>query len=166
MNAALWLAIAGIVLSAVSLTWQAATFRLTGSIVRAELKHGGVGMGGVLFGSPGTYSQSLLASQGFTQEVIGVEVFNRGRLPVSITGWALQIEGKETFSMTTQQVGPPLPYRLEAGANERWFMPMAMLRPAVATSVETFHRRSPSSIRGLVALGTGGTVKTKQSMKV
>jgi hypothetical protein len=165
MTTALVLAIVGVVLSVASLTWQLATFLLTASRVRAHLRHGGVGRGGISFGPPGTFMGGRLAEQGFSKELIGVEVFNRGRVGVNITSWRIQA-GRESYRPVGDQLGPQLPHRLEPGASASWFAPMETVRRVVATSAEVLDGPNPASVRGFVQLGTGGLVKTKGTMSV
>ena len=165
MSAAFWLAIVGVVLAVASLTWQFATFRLTGSLVRAELVHGCIGPGGATYGEPGKFNVAMMAAQGYVMEVVGIEVFNRGRIGVNVTRWAMH-SGKESFMPVADQQGPDLPHRLEPGVSAQWFMPMDTMHKVVRVNAEVLHRPNPARCWATVQLGTGKTVKAKRMMSV
>jgi len=165
VSAAFWLAIVGLVLSVASLTWQFATFRLTGSLVRAELIHGAMGADGATYGAPGKFNVPMMAAQGYVMEVVGIEVFNRGRIGVNIARWSMH-SGKESFMPVAEQRGPDLPYRLEPGVSAQWFMPMDTLRKMVRINAEVLHRPNPAQCWATVQLGTGKTAKAKRTMRV
>jgi hypothetical protein len=133
--ATLAIAVVGLVLSVISLTWQAATFVMSGSRVRARLRHGAAGGGSVVSGPPGTQSLRVMAEQGFTTEVIGVEVRNVGRLAVQVTDVRAALPSGFQVSEARISMGPDLPYRLEAQSSQTWFLPAQMARAAVTASV-------------------------------
>jgi hypothetical protein len=165
MTGALAVAIVGVALAALSLGWQAATFALTGSRVKAELRHGAGGMTNMVTGLPGAVDLNRMRSQGLTTELIGVEVFNRGRLSVSVTAWRVKM-GKVAVGAVGQAIGPDLPHRLEPGASATWVIPMQPVRAAVATSAEVLHTPNPDKVWVQLDLGTGRQVKAKGAMEV
>jgi Phage integrase family len=105
---------------------------------------------------PRSLNMTRMAEQGFGMEVIGVEVFNRGRIGVNITGWKIQT-GKESYTPVADQIGPHLPHRLEPGASAQWFMPMDAMRKVVRVSAEVLGRSNPAEVWAIVQLGTGNT---------
>lgn len=108
--ATLVIAVFGLVLSVVSPTWQAATFMLSGSRVRAELTFG-YRLGDVVVTQPTGWQQ--VAAQGFTEQVIGIKVRNVGRLAASIDTVEAALPGGTRTTMLESIIGPPLPHRLE-----------------------------------------------------
>lgn len=167
MTGTLFVAILGVVLAALSLGWQAATFALTGSRVRAELRHGAFGAGGSGFhNKPGKLDMAMMASQGMSLEVIGVEVWNSGRLATTVTGFGVRTDKGMMYSPIGDRIGDPMPYRLEPGATAAWFMPMEPVRDAVATSGHVLRHPNPATVRAVIDLGTRRSIKAKGSMSV
>ncbi len=84
------IAVLGVVLTAGSLAWKGATFVLSGSQVHLTLRRGALGyVNGRLARAKGPLDPSesevdTLREQGFTREVVVVEVRDRGRLAVSV----------------------------------------------------------------------------------
>src|SRR5258708_9232705 len=89
--ATLAIAVLSLVLAALSLGWQAATFFLEGGRVRAEFRPGAMGPGGLITlrrGAPFPVEDAqMAASHGFTPPLVAAEVRNVGRLPVPATSW-------------------------------------------------------------------------------
>jgi hypothetical protein len=162
--AALAVAIVGIVLASISLSWQAFVFVLSGSRVRADLHHGARDASGVVSGLPGTQSLQSLAEQGFSVEVIGVEVFNVGRLAIQVTRVSAALANGVSVSALAGTIGPDLPYRLEAQSSASWFLPAEPIRRAVHASATISRGTDPCDVWGKVGLGNGKTVETRQRM--
>src|SRR5919204_5203102 len=80
-----FIAVLSLILAVASLTWQAATFALSGSRLRADLRHGARNATVAVTGVPGSQSLDTLTQQGFTEEVFGVEVRNVGRLAAEVS---------------------------------------------------------------------------------
>lgn len=168
--ATLAIAVLGVLLSALSLGWQAATFVLTGGRVRAELRAGGIDPGGGMVTGPAK-DMSLrqaneLKAQGFTRPVVAVQVRNVGRLPVVITGWSLVTEpGGVGFHPMADSIGPPLDHRLEAGAPAIWAVDGGAAQRLVRVTAEALNV-PPDRIRlrGRVSLGTGRNVDTRETL--
>ena len=115
------IAVVGLALAAASLAWQAATFALTGSRVKAEILHGALGRGGLVTSPPDKWtpnSRAVLASQGFSQEVVAVEVRNVGRMPATVQKVTAYLDNG--VGLVQEQSNKPLPCRLEAGSSEKW----------------------------------------------
>jgi hypothetical protein len=157
------IAVVGLALAATSLAWQAATFALTGSRVRAEILRGGIGRGALVTYPPDKWTETSVAAlvrEGFTNEVVAVEVRNVGRLPVSVQKITAYLANGIGFSPFETQ--PPLPFRLEAGSSERWWIEAAQVRAAIAASKDAGIQRSDrSKVHIAVGLATGKVVKTK-----
>lgn len=160
--ATLIIAVLGLVLSVASLTWQAATFVLSGSRVRAELKHGARNASGVISGPPRSQQLKALAEQGFPEEVIGIKVHNVGRLAASIDSVEAALAGGVKISMLVDIVGPSLPHRLDAQSSASWFLPAAPIRRAVFASAQALKR--PDPCRAWMEVEVAGKVIRSESM--
>jgi hypothetical protein len=146
------IAVVGLALAAASLAWQAATFALTGSRVRADILRGVTGRGVLVTYPPDKWSSSSLsmhAAQGMPNEVVAVEVRNVGRMPASVQKITAYLENG--IGLSPLQTEPPLAYRLEAGSSERWWIDAAEVRAAIAAS-----KLTRSKIHIAVELGTRG----------
>jgi hypothetical protein len=164
-GATLAIAVLSLVLSVASLTWQAATFVLSGSRVRAELKHGARNASTVVTGAPGSQDFLSLAGQGLTDEVIGIEVRNVGRLAASIQSVSAALASGLKVTPVRELVGPTLPHTLEPQSAASWFLPAAPIRDVVAFSSKgRLKQPDPNKVWMEVTLGTGKVVRSKQSM--
>jgi hypothetical protein len=162
-SATLVIAVLGLVLSVVSLTWQGATFVLSGSRFRADLKHGAANAGGVVHGPPGSQPLQSLAAEGFTAEVIGVEVRNVGRLAATVDRVEASLANGLKVNLFSELLGPSLPHRLEPQSSASWFMPAAPIRRTVAVSAHVLKRADPCKVWIEVEI-VGKHVRTRQSM--
>ncbi|MGH3938688.1 MAG: hypothetical protein ACRDTG_08615 [Pseudonocardiaceae bacterium] len=137
-------AVLGVVLSTASLSWQAATFILTGGRVKLALQTGAVhnsGSGMIVSQVTGAWSMSAerLALQGYTRPVVAVQVRNVGRLPVTVTKWSIFESAKGTaFLPLADSIGPSLPYRLDAGVEETWALDAMAAQKLVQTTADVF----------------------------
>jgi len=163
------IAVLGLLLGALSLGWQLASFILTGGRVKAELRPGGVS-GRMIITIPARTvtrdSAKQLMSQGVTQLVVAVQVRNVGRLPVTITSWSLiTVPGGVTAQPVASSIGPALPHRLAAGETETWAMDRGeLLGFLAATATMLTIPVERMRIRAEVGLGTGQTVRAKGSL--
>jgi hypothetical protein len=156
------IAVVGLALAAASLAWQAATFALTGSRVRADVLRGVIGRGVLVTYPPenwGSASAAAHAAQGFTEEVVAVEVRNVGRMAVSVQKITAYLDNG--IGLSPVQTQPPLPFRLEPGSSERWWVEAAQVRAAIIASERTGVGGSQSKVHIAVDLATGKVVKTK-----
>ena len=155
----LGVAIAGFGLALASLGWQAATYVLSGSRVRAEVLLGATDGTTLVTYPPDKLTAATVAmhaQQGITNPVIAVEVRNIGRMAAQVqrvtahlnTGVGLQ---------PLNQPHAPFPHRLEAGSAERWWVDAHAVRSAAAASTP-----EASTLWGSVELGTGKVVKTQR----
>lgn len=151
--ATLVMAVVGLVISVISLTWQVIQHSLTGSRVRAELLLGGLGFGGVVTG-PFDMDRSVLASQGVSEWVVAIQMRNRGRMPVDVGSFEVEFESGGAYNRAGWYVNPNLPYRLEPGSSQSFYVPLADVEKAL----EVMNRGR--MVRGRVGLGDGRTVYT------
>jgi hypothetical protein len=154
----LLIAVAGLTLAAASLAWQAATFALTGSRVKANIERGALGGGGLVTSPPDKWTannSAVMAAQGFSHEVVAVAVRNVGRLPATVQKFSVHLDNGTSFIPI--QTTPPLPYRLDAGGSEKWWVDAADVRALIAAG-----RLARAKVHIEVALGTGKTIKTKR----
>lgn len=155
----------GLILAVVSLTWQDATFILSGRRVRADLKHGARSAGVAVTGVPGSQSLVDLARQGFTEEIFAIEVRNTGRLAGGISRIQIAIANDVQVEVKADLLTLELPFHLEAPHSAMWYVPAIPVRAAVGASVAALKKGSdPTDIWG-EAETVGGWVRTRNSMK-
>lgn len=154
-------AIVGIVLAGASLAWQAASFVLSGSRVRVNLRRGALRRGGPgglarLAGplNPSESDYEMMREQGFTDDVFIVEVRNVGRMAVSVESVSLDTEGGWGFAHPGDPENPALPHRLEPGSKESWHVAIAPLQALVDRD------KKARKVWMTVELGTGKALRT------
>ena len=121
------LSLLGVVLGAVSLTWQAVQFRLTGSVVRVSGRWGLVGDGGAVTQAFDRFSpeqMGVVTSQMRGEFVLAVTARNVGRLAVTVTGAGAALPGGGSFHVPGYRYNPALPYRLDHGDVATFYVPM------------------------------------------
>ena len=157
-DATLYIAVTGLALSVVSLTWQVVQHVLSGSRIKAFLKGGSLGPGGAVTGEVAKVNLAALAREGFAQPVLALEAVNVGRLPVNVTGWGIDFDGEFSFQQTNFSPNPSLPYRLEPGASVTFYCLLddairgqSAFRAAVKSTLR-------DRVRGKVSLATGKTI--------
>ncbi|MCT3000945.1 phosphoribosylamine--glycine ligase [Propionibacterium freudenreichii] len=168
---ALVIASISLLIAGLSLGWQVAEWLLSAGRPKAKLIHGVQGRGGLATGpvekSGERRNIQHLREQGFDgPEVIGVQVTNHGRSPVTVDSIALRLRGG-TMSLValTELLGPELPHRLEAGTNESWYVDADLGHRLVAASRSALHEQ----IRGVymtVAFGTGKSITTPTTLRM
>lgn len=184
------LAVVGTVLAAASLTWQAATYVLTGGRVSVELRTGALHASGSSMVTAATRDAdqvwaAQLAEQGYTRPLVVVKVRNIGRMPVTIERWSLACSGPPEpprnrgllaaiaaassrprrlteFQPVAGSFGPQLPHRLDAGSSETWGTDAREIRDLVAATLEVW-KLPLVSLDGKVELGDGRTARTPTS---
>lgn len=156
-------AIVGVSLALASLAWQAATFVLSGSRVRVALRRGAlrrtVGGAARALGplQPRAKDYAVMRSQGFTDEILAVEVRNVGRMAVSVEDVAATTEDGWSFQRAADPENPALPHRLEPGAKETWHVELSVFQHLVDTDGK--QREAWMTVE----LGTGKVLRTKQT---
>ena len=170
-EAAFGLAAFGSVVATASLTWQVATFKLSGSRVKATLKIGGLGASGALTAPVGGDWPKMLrqfAQQGYGNSCLAAEVANVGRLGVDIVRCTAVFSNGMAFDPVAHPASPPRDTRLDHGQTKTWFVDLAPLQAAVDAAAAVGLKRSagPQEIRMRVELGTGKSVTTKESVSI
>src|SRR5690554_5403039 len=113
MDAGLAVACVSLLLSAGSIGWQAASWKLDGGRVRVRLVHGTLGSGGVASGPVGRDGSRrdlrLSRSSGFNgPEVVGIAVTNVGRASVRVDRYAVELGRREGgFTPLADAIGQP-----------------------------------------------------------
>lgn len=151
-------AVAGLLIATISLTWQIIQHRLTGSVIRVELLAGAFGRGGVATGPIAGFNMRSLASQGFNDPVFAVRGRNVGRLAVDVTSWDIYTGDGFGFTLPGYGPNPALPYRLEPGSTVTFYCPVADVR-ALFDGKKAIGE-TDSRARGSLTLGTGAIVQS------
>jgi len=154
-----------------SLTWQVATFKLSGSRVKATLKVGGLGVGGALTAPvKGDWSKMLrqLAQQGYGTPCLAAEVSNVGRLAVDVVRCTAVFSNGMAFDPASHPANPPRDTRLDHGQAKTWFVELVPLQAAVdaAAAVGLAKSAGPQEVRMRVELGTGRFVTTRECLTI
>lgn len=167
---ALLISAVSLVLAGVSLGWQIAQWLLSAGRPKASLRHGVSGSLGTIVGpvtkaEPGLRT-SRLRKQGICgEEIIGIQITNHGRSPVSVESVALCPRGGHTrFVPVDQLMGPELPYRLEAGTNASWHLAFDHAHTLVRASRDALGE----PVRGVymrATLGTGKEIQTPETLR-
>lgn len=169
--AALVVGLASLLIAALSLAWQIASWALDGRRVHVRLLHGTLAQGGVFTGGVGRdrrrRSLSTLTAQGIVgREVLGIAVTNIGRAPVRVDQYSVELaRGGMSFSRVGEVIGPTLPFRLPPGESETWFVELVDASALVSAARSTSPRVS-ADVRMRVQLGTGDTKRTRRSVIV
>lgn len=158
------IAILALLVSATTLTWHYLSWKLSGGRPKPILMLGYLGRGGAVSieahqAKPGW--EMKVREQGFHTPVIGVKVINDGRLPITVSSWAIGHSYGINYVPVGNTIGPDLPYRLEAGDSETWFTPCTNAHALVHAS-EALDRNTPVMLHGEVSVGAGRTYKTKR----
>lgn len=130
-----------IVLSVVSLTWQVATWRRSGPVVKVLV------------------SQSLpIYGNDAGDWHTGVTAQNTGRSPITVTSWGLRFPDGKTGTMTRNLPwSASLPHRLEPGADASWFIPTDDVRGMCAERGFRYH-----DLTAVVTLADGRTIAARR----
>jgi hypothetical protein len=159
-------AIFGAITGAAAIAVQVGQFIVAGPRVRVSVLPGFYGVAGNLVGPAGGYPGGKNWSnrvEGFDVPAVIVEVRNIGRMPTDIETWDLEVGGGMRISLHNLPAhNAPLPYRLEAKAQRRWFVPLDTVRATVRAS-ETVVGRETRFVVGRVILGDGRTVRSSRN---
>lgn len=152
----------------ISLGWQICAWLLSSGRPKATLITGLFSPPGGAFVGPVSKSgervelNSLRAQNIPGEEVIGVKVTDRGRIPITVEHIEIcdRHKGQFVYQPIDELLGPSLPHSIEAGTNESWYVPLQ--------SVEGFSRlsREPVSLYIVVTLGSGKRIKTRASLRI
>lgn len=116
--------------------------------------------------SGGGFDMASLRSQGGVgSEVVGVQVTNHGRLPVTVEAISLEPRGgKLSYMPVADRIGPDLPHAVAPGTNASWYMPREHATNLVASSREVLGEQV-TSVYGRAKLATGRSVDTKNDLR-
>ena len=162
------MAIVALSISIASVVWQMATFALTGPRVKVELLVGAFDGSTAVHQVAGRFLDwDRWASQGYTTPIVGVTVRNRGRMPVSVTGWSFSLESGPTVApigLGPLNPGKTLPHRLEGGSSETWLLSA----DEIGSAARAWRGigKDCGSLYAKVDLGTGRTIRSKNTTGV
>lgn len=141
-TAAFWIAIAGLVLAVVSLTWQVLTCAYGGARVRVSLARG-----------------YIPSPDGQLGDALIMNARNIGRGQAAIVGWGILMPGGKSFVFPNPEPGlvPQLPATLEGQHSLTFLAPEDRLLPGLLEHTGSL----ATPIRGFVHLGTGKRVESK-----
>jgi len=97
----------------------------------------------------------------FPEPVVCVEVCNTGRLPVSVTGWFIEV-GKVSLGHVVHPANRPLPHTLDVGESRTWVVPVGEVVAAIETHREVLG--DAGALRGVARLGNGRTIKSRDAV--
>jgi hypothetical protein len=167
MDPVLAIAVLSLILSALSLGWQAAIFFLEGGRVKASFRPGFSNAFAVMTVPPDKFTDSdtiaAMKGQGYAAPVVTVTVRNVGRLPVTIASWSVHaVPGGTAFQPMGQSVGPSFPHRLEAGESQLWALEFRAVYALLQATAEVLkHPDNRMRARATVELADGRTVKAQ-----
>lgn len=168
---ALLISAISLVLAGVSLGWQIAQWLLSAGRPKASLMHGVSEGSGAIVGPVTKAKPSLrtsrLREQGMNgEEIIGIQITNHGRSPVSVEKVALCPRGGHTRLIPVEQLmGPELPYRLEAGTNASWYLAFDIASVLIRASRHALGE----PVKGVymrAMLGTGKEIQTPEILRI
>jgi hypothetical protein len=168
--AALLVSAVSLVLAGLSLGWQIAQWLLSAGRPKAALMHGVWQRNGAYVGrvksNQNPLEVSRLREQGIDgPEVVGVQVTNHGRAPVTVEQVSLRARGGAmSFVPITERLGPELPYRLEPGTNAAWYV-TADNAVRLAKSSRDVLREQVTGVYMTAQLGTGKTIETSETLR-
>jgi hypothetical protein len=143
-----------------TLAWSVASFWLSGARFRVDIRYGFRGAGAVV--SKPEYDpsvDSLMVSQGFTEEVFGVQVRNVGRAAGTVTGWTIRVAGFG-YSNPRDPLNPSLPRKIDSGETESWWGEARAIYATISAARAIGPVPSPVRVHAEVDLGTGKTLRT------
>ena len=164
------IALLGAIVGTASLTWNVVQFLLAGPRPKAHLIVGAVSPGRNLVSGPPSAAIfetfARLATEGYTQRVIGVKVVNHGRAPTRVQRWSVKcMKSGIALAPMADAIGPKLPYDLAPQANETWVVDFQAAYALVHATAKTFDQR-PEPVRVVVELGTGKTLVSKETLMI
>lgn len=161
----------GLIVAALALGWQIASWLLDGRRVRVSLVYG-------LHAGHGAYTAKIkrggalpdverIRRQGYDgKAVLGIVVTNVGRATVRIQNYSLGLaSGGWSVTPVADGIGPALPFRLPAGESETWYVDVADA-PALLAAARTVHPGIRGRFRMSVELGTGDVKATRASARI
>lgn len=169
-DAAVWFAIASLALSCLSLGWQVATWLMSTGKPKATLVYGvhqASGLPNAPVGDSGEppFDPNELYRQGVVgQTVIGIQVVNHGRAPVTIVRVDLRARGgKASYTPTGNQIGDAIPCRIEPGAMATFFLPVVHAEQVLLA--EELLKTQVAGVYMTSRTATGKAIETPQTLR-
>lgn len=159
----------GLVIAVVSITWQVATFMLSGSRVKVELKTAAIGSAGVVTGPVGNDWEGifpLLAAQGYETPCLAIEARNVGRLGVDVVRCQVNFENGAKYEHPGHPSNPAPNFRLDHGVCKTWIVELWPLRNIVDATARMGEFRPNQSVTMSIELGTGKILTSKKSVRI
>lgn len=168
---ALLLSAVSLLVAGLSLGWQIAQWLLAAGRPRANLQHGVWQGGAAIVGTVPKSGRAIdvagLRRPGYGgPQVVGIQVTNYGRAPVTIEKVAVHTRGGVmSLVPLAERLGPDLPYRLESGTNASWYV-AADDAVRLATSSREVLDEAVTGVYMVAELATGKAVETPQTLRV
>lgn len=144
-----------------ALAWGIAQHQLSGVRTKVDLVGGWLLSGGMVISGPiRTVSAHTDQPQGLP--VVGVRINNVGRLPVSVTQWSVRV-GSTRMQSTSFYGNPDLPFRLEVGSEQTWYIEAERVVTAARAVESAFDEGS--SLGASAGLGNGKTVTSAERVE-
>lgn len=148
------IAVAGLVLAVAALVWQTWSFRVSGSRVSVTIREG-------LIDAPGTQAVTApdgatpshlqsMRRQGFTNQVLAVEVMNSGRSPTNVKSVSVRYENGAAFTLT--RVQPSMPFRLDAESDQTRYYDRGQITAYAQAMVQVL-KSAPLHVQGQASVG-------------
>ncbi|MCL2468572.1 MAG: phosphoribosylamine--glycine ligase [Micrococcales bacterium] len=167
---ALLVAAVSLLVAGLSLGWQMAEWLLSAGRPRATLLLG-VAQGAGVYCGPVPKSGRLLDLDQFLRqgidgpEVLGIQVTNHGRAPVTVDRVAVLTQGGTvSYVPGDDLVGPGLPCTVEPGRNNSWYVPLDKAL-ALASASREAAGEPVTGVYMTALLGTGKAVRTRRTLR-
>lgn len=170
-SVAVVLSAVSLLVAGLSLGWQIAQWLLSAGRPRATLYHGVWQGDAALVGPVRKDGRPLdlasLKNQGYDgPEVVGIQVTNHGRAPVTVEKVTVHTRGGEMKLLPVgERLGPDLPYRLEAGTNASWYLDAGHAVRLVTSSREVLNE-NVTGVYMTAELATGKSVATPRTLQL
>ncbi len=168
---ALAISAVSLLFAGLSLGWQIAQWFLSVGRAKAMLMHGLMSGPGAFVGPIGK-SGKAFDLDGLRQQsvdgpaVVGIQVVNHGRAPLSVERVSLRTRGGVMqFVPVDDVLGPELPYRLEPGTNASWYVTEENAVRLVRSSRKALGE-DVAGVYMTALLGTGKLVETRETLRV
>jgi hypothetical protein len=166
----LTVAVAGVLLAATSLIWQWLSYRLGGPRLTVSLRIGYYepGQGQLVSSSVsgGDLLDAQMAAQGLTVKLLGVEVLNVGRMPITIDTAQAMCESGVAFSEVGGAWNPPSGSRLEPHSSQSWWVQWDQVLRMVTASSAIPKWNRPQKVWMELRAATRKSIRTKESVSV
>lgn len=137
------IALVALVLSVVSLGWQAWTWKNNGPVVEVNVTNA-----------------ITDAGTGEPEHYVGVEAVNTGRAPTTVTSWGFELPGGgSVYSTVALRISESLPCRLESHSKATFYLVADELRRVRQERGIEF-----TDMRPWVELGTGKRILCKKTV--